>query len=86
MCKEECWGSWNSRTRLAAPNWPPGAIPVMRGALIHEKRCFSYFSRNRNRPAVVESRQAPPSSLLGARRQLFFLVCAVFVKLHFLVR
>jgi len=51
--KEEVLDSWNWRNRLAEPIWPPGAIPVMCGALIHEKCCFSYLSRSRNRPAVV---------------------------------
>ena len=41
------------RNRLAAPIWPPGAIPELHGVLIHEKRFFSYFSHNRNRRAVV---------------------------------
>jgi len=47
--------------------WRHGAgrqrhIRDVRGALVHEKHCFSYFSRNKNRPAVVQSRQAPPST------------------------
>jgi len=46
-------GSWNNRNRLAAPNWPLGAIAVMYGALIHGKHCFSYSSRNRNDPTLV---------------------------------
>jgi len=37
-------------------------IRDVRGALVHEKRCFSYFSQNRDRPAVVQFRQAPPST------------------------
>jgi len=41
--REELLDSWNYRNHLAAPNWPPGAIPEMRGVLIHEKFCFSYF-------------------------------------------
>jgi len=32
--------------------WPPGTTPEVRGVLIHEKRYFSYFSRNSNRRAV----------------------------------
>jgi len=51
--REELRDSWNCRNRLAAPNWPPGATPVMHYALIHEKHYFSYFWQNRNRPTIV---------------------------------
>ena len=40
------------------------------GCFVHEKR-FSYFLRNKNPRVLILSCQAPPSSLLGARRHHF---------------
>jgi len=83
--QKECWGSWNSKNRLTAPWLPPGAMPEMRGVLIHKKFYFSYFCRTgtAQRWFCTARRQVPDFWALGA---IVFLVCAVFVKLHFPVR
>jgi len=46
---------------------PPGDARVS----VHEKRCFSYFLRYRNRRTLFLYRQALPFWFLGARRHNF---------------
>ena len=50
------------------------------------KTLFFVFFAEQEPPSGRIVRQVPPSSLLGTRFHHFFLVCAVFVKLHFPVR
>jgi len=52
---------------------------------IHEKCCFSYFSRSKYRWALVLYYQGPSSWLLGARRHRFSGLCS-FRKTAFSVR
>jgi len=49
-------GSWNCRNRLAAPYWPLGATPEVRGVLIHENAIFRTF-----RVTVTAGRQSSDS-------------------------